>query len=151
MEEVKDIGNLEAMQLYAHIYRTLTEVSASWNVFKQLFLSGEDNIHLMNQAASGAFTTIQRSMYGYVILEIAKLVEPAWFGKHENLSILRMEELLQRTHAEDAKRISATWLQIAHELIPCGVFAISELLIQRASRLESFLARQHKSMTRSRL
>lgn len=58
-----------------------------WKIFRQLFVSGKENLALLNQSGSNVFALLQTLMIDDVFLTLSRLTDPEKTRADENVSI----------------------------------------------------------------
>lgn len=67
-----------------------------FNIYKQLFSKNEKTIELLEKVASNFFRDIQEILWDRILLNLAKLTDPAESGRYKNLSLERLKTLVER-------------------------------------------------------
>jgi hypothetical protein len=80
---------------FAAIDRSVQQVFARWEIYTQLFDSGEANVALLNASGSYVFFLLQRLLLDDTILALSRLTDPPATGKKENASIKHLVALVQ--------------------------------------------------------
>ena len=86
---------------FASIYKALrvevTWLHARWITYSQLFSHSELRVDLLNECARSHFHFIHEVLLNDLFLALCKLTDPAIQGKSENLSMERLQKLLEAT------------------------------------------------------
>lgn len=70
-------------------------VHAKWMIYRELFDHSDERIDLLNECASAFFYFIEQTLFGDVLLSIAKITDPARTGKRENLTLYQLQEQIE--------------------------------------------------------
>ena len=90
---------LEAMgpelgSIYYSLYKEVVWIHARWLEYRKLFAERE-NVQLLNRHGSFVFRLIQDALWDETLLHITRLTDPPRTGRNENLSILRLPDLIE--------------------------------------------------------
>jgi hypothetical protein len=83
--------NTESERIYEELSKEVTWINYKWAFYYALYESKESRIDLINEADPVFFDTIQILLLESVILNIARLFDPASMGKNENLTLDSLE------------------------------------------------------------
>jgi len=72
----------------------VTRLHHRWKLWKQLYGSGQRRVDLMNEVADSFFYELHFIMLDNVLLNIARLLDPATSGKFSNMSLRTLERIL---------------------------------------------------------
>jgi hypothetical protein len=72
--------------IYEEIDTEVKWIHVKWNVYKQLFDSGQEKIDLINRSAPQFFGIIRQIFFVDVVLSLSRLTDPAESFGHKNLS-----------------------------------------------------------------
>jgi hypothetical protein len=79
--------------LYYALYKEVVWIHARWLEYRKLFAEKE-NVDLLNRNGAFAFKLIQDALWEERILHIARLTDRPTTAKRDNLSILRLPDML---------------------------------------------------------
>lgn len=79
------------------IDRGVQQVFVRWEIYTQLFDSGDENVDLLNASGSYVFFLLQRLLLDDTILALSRLTDPPATGQHENASIKHLIGLVRPT------------------------------------------------------
>lgn len=103
--------------LFSSIDKEVVQLFYRWEIFRQLFDSGEENLNLLNQSGSNVFALLHGLIIENGLLTLCRLTDPEHSGGYPNLSIRyflgKIEATLSKEVREDfhgklAKLESAT-------------------------------------------
>lgn len=100
---VRAMSKFEA--LYTSIDQSINQIFSRWNVYNQLFGSGQENVDLLNRNGSYVFFLLQRLLLDDTILSLSRLTDSQRTGKFENASIEHLA-CLARTELELTQPLS---------------------------------------------
>ena len=89
--------NPELASVYRALRIEVTWLHARWITYSQLFSHSEARIDLLNECARSHFHFIHEVLLNDLLLALCKLTDPAIQGKNENLSMERLQRLLEAT------------------------------------------------------
>lgn len=98
---------------FAILQHRVAEVHWRWKVWKQLYMSSESAIRLMNRAAPSLFAMIKDIMVEDVMLRLCKLADPPEGAGRPNLVLARV--LKQAASRLDKAELAAA-MHAAHQL-----------------------------------
>ena len=67
--------------MFAALYHQVAWVHLKFHEFVELFGKDEERVEILNRAAPGYFSMVQDVLFESIILDIAKLLDPATTGK----------------------------------------------------------------------
>lgn len=107
-----DSVNPSLEDVFEAVNQQITQLSHRWNIFRQLFDSGQENIDLLNKSGSIVFGLLQKLIIDDAILTISRLTDPAISSSQENASVanllVRASGTLDATNQDEfGKRRSA--------------------------------------------
>lgn len=85
--------------IFEAIDRSVQQVFVRWEIYTQLFDSGDENVDLLNASGSYVFFLLQRLLLDDAILALSRLTDPPITGKHENASIKHLIGLMRSSLA----------------------------------------------------
>jgi hypothetical protein len=77
--------------IFDELSTEVTWLHARWKLYRQLFAESDKRIDMLNECASTFFFVIQDVLLGEVQVTLSKLTDPARMGKHDNLSLERLQ------------------------------------------------------------
>lgn len=77
----------EIRRLFSCIHEEVVQLFYRWEIFRQLFDSGEENISLLNRSGSNVFALLQGLIIENAFLTLCRLTDPGRTGSFQNLSI----------------------------------------------------------------
>jgi hypothetical protein len=97
-KEIRD-AEISAMganlgQLYDDLRNELLNLHYKWQEFRGLFGHSPERVALLNRAAPGWFSLVQKVLLDDVLLHIARLTDPPDTGGKQNLSVRRLPALV---------------------------------------------------------
>lgn len=97
--------NLEAQRIFGALQSEVTDLHVRWQIYRQLYAASDEAIDLLNRSGSNVFYLLQFMLLDDVTLRLAKLTDPAFQGKFENLSLDRLAMALE---SDDKEFVSTT-------------------------------------------
>jgi hypothetical protein len=85
----------ELENTFAKIWQEVADMHNMWGQYQTLFVSNKETVDFLNDVASSFFAPLQSMFITYFILSIARLSDPAKTGRHTNLSIEYMTNLIE--------------------------------------------------------
>jgi hypothetical protein len=86
----------------------VTDLHVRWLIYRQLYAASEEATDLLNRSGSNVFYLLQFMLLDDVTLRLAKLTDPPFQGKFENLSLGRLATALE---SDDKEFVSTTVAQ----------------------------------------
>ena len=74
-------------KLFLRIHEEVVNLFYCWKIYRQLFVSGEENLALLNRSGSNVFALLQSLIQENVLLTLCRLTDPEKTGAYENLSM----------------------------------------------------------------
>jgi len=112
--------NTDAERIFDALKSEVTDLHVGWLIYRQLYAASDEATDLLNQSGSNVFYLLQFMLLDYVTLRLAKLTDPAFQGKFENLSLGRLAIALE---SDDNEFVSTTIAPALGKLeAACGKF-----------------------------
>lgn len=83
----------ELDQLASKVNEAIVQMSYRWQIFCQLYDSGQDNIDTLNRRGSNVFQLLQKLIIDDVILSLSRLTDPSASAGNKNASIRNLLQL----------------------------------------------------------
>jgi hypothetical protein len=80
--------------VFLALQNDLNWMHAEWALYRQLYADSGDRVQLLNDTAPFAFYVFQETLWHDVALHLARLVDSKATGRNENLSLMRLPDLL---------------------------------------------------------
>lgn len=93
--------NKETESVFEILKYDVTKCHYYWILYRQLFGTNENRIHLINQTTPSFFAMFQDLFLDYITLELSKLTDPAEMGKYKNLTLYYLLDLLHSEISEE--------------------------------------------------
>jgi len=90
---LKDMGK-DLGPVFHRLRDDLTWLHMKWSQFRKLYGSGPDRVDLLNATAGFFFWMLQQLMWDDILLHIARLTDADQMGKHANLSVQALPQLI---------------------------------------------------------
>lgn len=82
-------------KIFDEIKNEVFWLHAQWKIYRQLFAHSAKRADLLNKCARVFFLTIHETLLDEIQLSLGKLTDPARTGRHENLSLLQLQERME--------------------------------------------------------
>ena len=96
------MNNQEFEKVFKRLSTEVTDMHYRWNLYREVFASGDDQIKLINQCGSNFFYIVQHMMIDQMSLSFSKLTDPNKSrirGQFvENLSLKQIHEFLNQSN-----------------------------------------------------
>ncbi len=102
--------------VFDQLKNEITSLHARWKIYRQLFAHSDARVRLLNSCASTFFFFIHGVLIDEIQLSLGKLIDRATIGGNENLSLLRLQEQVEKLGDQG---LSSKLSEILVEL--CGV------------------------------
>lgn len=90
---IRDMGP-KLGPVYHELSNEVAWLHAKWNQYRQLYGHSEERVDLLNRAGGHFFRIVQDALWDNVILHIARLTDPIKSGRRDNLTLLRLPEVI---------------------------------------------------------
>ena len=80
--------------IFAELYKQISWVNLKYNEFVVLFGTSAETVGVLNESAPAFFSYLQHVMFDSVMLDIARLLDPARTGKKKNLSLDALHQVV---------------------------------------------------------
>lgn len=107
---VRKMGS-ELGNLCHELDNELDSLQDRWNIFKELFQKGDERLYILNTVASNFFYIVQQLLYENAMLQLCRLTDPPETFGRENLSIMRLAELISDLTMREYVQDKATQLR----------------------------------------
>ena len=84
----------ELGEVFWALQNDLNWLHTEWALYRQLYAESGDRIQLLNDTAPFAFYVFQETLWHDVVLHLARLVDRKTTGRNQNLSLVRLPDLL---------------------------------------------------------
>lgn len=92
-KHIRDMGP-ELGSVYHELSDEVAWLHAKWNQYRQLFGHSPERVELLNTVGSHFFHIVQDALWDNVILHIARLTDPIKSSGKDNLTLLRLPEVI---------------------------------------------------------
>ena len=92
--------NPDAERILDALKTEVTDLHVRWLIYRQLYAASDEAIDLLNRSGSNVFYLLQFMLLDDVALRLAKLTDPAFQGRFENLSLGRLAAALETADTE---------------------------------------------------
>ncbi len=92
-KHIRDMGS-ELGPVYHELSDEVAWLHAKWNQYRQLFGHSEKRVELLNSIGGHFFRIVQDALWENVILHIARLTDPIKSSGKDNLTLLRLSEVI---------------------------------------------------------
>lgn len=112
-ENVAVMGQ-EVGAIYSALWQEVALIYQKWGQFVELFGTSPERVDLLNKAAPALFRTAQDSLWGDLLLHLARLTDPPRSAGKSNLSLQRLQKTLigspveSGVEASTSKAVTAT-------------------------------------------
>lgn len=79
--------DVEVRTLFHRIHEEAIQLFYRWEIYRQLFAGGQENLNLLNRSGSNVFALLQGLIQENVFLTLCRLTDPEKTGAYENLSL----------------------------------------------------------------
>jgi hypothetical protein len=97
--------NPDADRIFDALKSEVTDLHVRWLIYRQLYAASDEATDLLNRSGSNVFYLLQFMLLDDVALRLAKLTDPPFQGKFENLSLGRLAIALE---SDDKEFVSTT-------------------------------------------
>lgn len=104
------MSSTDLEQLTSKVDEAVVQISYRWQIFCQLFDSGQENINTLNQRGSVVFQMFQKLVIDDVTLSLARLTDPPTSAGSENASLMNLLD-------QSRLRLEATVYDELHDLV----------------------------------
>lgn len=87
---MEDVIPQEIREKYKSLRNDVCHLHRKWGIFRQLFVSGENVVELLNCVAPGFFSVCKDLLADDVLLSISRLTDPKQSFKSDNLSLEKL-------------------------------------------------------------
>lgn len=101
-----DLGNL-----CHELQHELGWLQHKWNQFQELFQRGDERLQVLNTVALNFFYIVRKLLYEDAMLHLCRLTDPPVTSGRENLSIMRLADLISDSTLKAHVQAAATQLQ----------------------------------------
>jgi hypothetical protein len=108
----------EVTGIFRPLYDQLAFIRMKWGMFRQVFGTDAERIELVNRFAAGFFGVVQLVMYDDLVQSLFRLTDPALTGRHPNLSLDRLAEVVAAAGTPIAADVQARSQAIDDILTP---------------------------------
>jgi len=99
-----------------------------WKMYRQLFAESPKRIDLLNECAAAFFYVIEDVLIGEVQIMLSKLTDAAKTGRHDNLSLERLQEGIEALQAPAlAQRMAKILASLKQKCAPFRVWRNKKL------------------------
>ena len=101
---MQDVIPLEIREKYKLLGDDVSHLHRKWGIFRQLFVSGEHVVALLNRVAPGFFRVCEDLLADDVLLSISRLGDPKRTGRADNLSLEQLIHSIDTGRYPDLRR-----------------------------------------------
>lgn len=94
--------------IYSALWQEVALIYQKWSQFVELFGTSPERVDLLNKAAPALFRTFQDSLWGDLLLHLARLTDPPRSVGKSNLSLQRLQETLIGSSVETGVKESTS-------------------------------------------
>lgn len=116
---LRDMGE-DLGAIYGALCSHMSWLHMRWIMYRQLFAESQERLDVLNECAAAFFGMLRRTLYEDILLELARLTDPVRSRGKDNLTLLRLPDLIPdaalasetRTLVDDALRaadFARTW------------------------------------------
>ena len=96
----------ELGSLFAELWHELTSLHLTWSEYRVIFATSPEQLKVANDAASGFFYIVQKIMWEAILLNLARITDPAQSpGKKKNLTVAALAASVKQEIRPDVEKL----------------------------------------------
>ena len=113
--KILDLIPLEIREKYEPLFHDICHLHRKWGIFRQIFVSGENVVELLNGVAPGFFRVCKDLLADDILLSISRLADPKQTFKSDNLSLEQLIYSVDARQYPDLMRETEQLFRVARD------------------------------------